>query len=277
MSMFYQDFSIVMKKYVRGLAVLLLAGLAVSSFAFALYYLVSAKEMRGSHVPTRQISVSGEGKVSVKPDSATVRATVVTQAAKVGDAQEQNTARSNKVMDFLKSKGIAEKDIKTAGYMITPQYEYDAPSCPIILGLPSSVRCPPSGPPRISSYEVRHTIEVKVRDLSKADAVLEGVVAAGANQVDALQFGIDDEASMKAAARKAAIDDAQKKAKVLARDLHIRLKRIISFSESGQGGPIFAYALKGGFGAAESAASAPQVAPGEQEVRSQVTITYEFR
>lgn len=263
-----------MKKYVRGLVFVLLAGLAASSFAFALYYLVSAKEMRGSRIPTRQISVSGEGKVSVKPDIATVRAAVVTQAPKVGDAQAQNTARSNKVMDFLKSNGVAEKDIKTAGYAITPQYEYGTP-CPIIFG-GGDARCP-SGTPKISSYEVRHTIEVKVRDLGKADAVLEGVVTAGANQVDTLQFGIDDEEAAKAAARKEAIEDARKKAKVLSRDLGLRIRHILSFSESGQGGPIFAYALKGGFGGAESAASAPQVAPGEQEVRSSVTITYEFR
>ena len=272
--MIYQDFSEQTKKYVRALSVILLAGLAAASFAFALYYLISAKEMRGSRLATRQISVSGEGKVSVKPDIATVRASVVTQAAKVGDAQNQNSARSGKVMDFLKSRGIEDRDIKTAGYAITPQYEYDPPCIVPFGSVPS--RCPPDRPPRISDYEVRHTIEVKVRDLAKADAVLEGVVAAGANQVDALQFGIDDEEAVKAAARKEAIEDAQKKAKVLSRDLGVRLKRIISFSESGQGGPIFAYALKGGFGG-DAAESAPQVAPGEQEVRSQVTITYEFR
>jgi len=272
--MIYQDFSSQMKKYVRVLAFLLLAGLTASSFAFAIYYLVSAQEMKGSHVSPQQIAVSGEGKVAAKPDIATVSASVVTQAPKVGDAQAQNSARSNKVMDFLKSNGVAEKDIKTVGYAITPQYEYGSP-CPIVLGAPYA-RCP-SGTPRIASYEVRHTIEVKIRDLAKADVVLEGVVSAGANEVSGLQFGIDDSAAVKAAARKQAIDDAEKKAEVLAQDLGIRLKRIVSFSDSGEGGPIYPYALKADMGGMTSAPSAPQVAPGEQEVRSNVTITYEFR
>ena len=269
----YQQFSLSMQKYVRGLAFLFLAGLAASSFAFAFYYVVSAREMSRNHLSVQQIAVSGEGKVAVKPDIATVTASVVTSAAKVGDAQAQNSTRSNKVMDFLKSKGIAEKDIKTAGYVITPQYDYGSP-CPIIFGSPQT-RCP-SGTPRISSYEVRHTIQVKVRDLTKADAVLEGVIANGANEVGNLQFGIDDESSVIAAARKEAIEDAKKKAGVLAHDLGIRLKNIVSFSE-GEGAPVFPYALKEGLDGAASAPAAPRVAPGEQEVKSSVTITYEFR
>lgn len=269
--MIYQDFSVSIQKYVRGIALLLLAGLTASSFAFALYYMVSAREVARSHISILQIAVSGEGKVSMKPDIARVRATVTTQGKKVGDAQLQNSTRSNAVMDFLKSQGIAEKDIKTTNYGIMPQYQY-AINQPCTLD-----GCPPQRPPTIVSYDVRHTIEVKIRDLKKVDAVLEGVVTSGANEVDGLQFGIDDEELIKATARKEAIQDAEKKALVLARDLGIRLKRIVSFSESGEGVPIYQYAMKASFDGAESAPSAPQVAPGEQEVRSAVTITYEFR
>ncbi len=262
-----------MQKYVRGLAFLLLVGLAASSFAFAFYYLVSARETARSHVSIQQIAVSGEGKVTAKPDIATVSASVVTQAARVADAQAQNSAKSNRVMDFLKSKGIEEKDIKTTGYFISPQYDYSSP-CPIMLGS-TPVRCP-SGTPHIASYEVRHTIEIKIRDLAKADDVLAGVVSAGANEVGNLQFGIDDETGIRAAARKAAIDDAKKKADILASGLGIRLKRIVSFSESGEGAPIYPLMARG-MAVESAAAPAPQVAPGEQEVRSAVTITYEFR
>ena len=153
------------------------------------------------------------------------------------------------------------------------QYEY-APSCITVFGGGVS-RCPPSQP-KITSYEVRDTIEIKIRDLSKADDVLEGVVTSGANEVGGLQFGIDDETAVKAATRKAAIEDAKKKAKILAHDLGIRLKRIVSFSESGDGVPIYPQIFRGA-ASADSVSAAPQVAPGEQEVRSQVTITYEFR
>lgn len=269
--MIYQDFSAPVQKYVRGIALLLLVGLVVSSFAIALYYAVSAREVARSHLSVREIAFSGEGKVSMKPDIATMRATVTTQSKKVGDGQSQNSMRSNAVMDFLKNQGVAEKDIKTASYAITPQYQY-AINQPCTIG-----GCPPQRPPTIVSYDVRHVIEVKIRDLKKVDAVLEGVVISGANEVDGLQFMIDDEELIKAAARKEAIENAEKKARVLAEDLGISLKRIVSFSESGEGVPIYQYGLKAALDRGESSASAPQVAPGEQEVRSTVTITYEFR
>ena len=258
-----------MQNHARILSFLLLAGLAASSFAFALSYVVSAWDTASNHIAARQITVTGEGKMAVKPDLAPLATGIIPQAVKIGEAQGQNSEKSNAVLAFLKQQGIPEKDIKTVGYAVSPQYQYFDTPC-------ISFPCPPSRPPKITGYEVRHTVEVKIRDFTKTDAVLEGVVSAGANAVDALQFGVDDPDTAKAAARKDAIEDAEKKAKVLARDLHIRLTRIISFSESGQGGPIFPYALKGGFGG-EAASSAPQVAPGEQEIRSFVSITYEFR
>lgn len=265
--MIYQDFLPSTQKYVRALVFLLLVGFVASTFSFALYYMVSAREAAGSRIPIRQISVSGEGKVAVKPDVALFHAGVLTQAKKAWEAQVQNSTRSNAILGFLKTQGIEEKDVKTIGYSISPQYRYFETS--------GALR----RPPEIISYEVRHTLEVKVRDLTKLDALLEGVVASGVNEVSAVRFGIDDEEGVRAEARKKAIDDARKRARTLARDLGVRMKRIVSFSESGEGVPIYARASEAGFGVGGVAgeASAPQVAPGEQEIRSMVTITYEFR
>lgn len=254
------------------LMVLLIVGLTLSSFAFALSYLVSARNESGQVSP-KQINVTGEGKVAIRPDVATFTAAVVTQSEKIGTAQSENTGRSNEMLALLKSSGVEEKDLKTIGYFINPQYQYDARPCIQIYPNPC-----PQNPPRIVSYEVRHTVEVKVRDLNKVDDLLAGVVEKGANEVSSVQFSVDDEEKVLAEARKKAIEDAKTKAEILAKDLGVRLTKIVAFSESG-GGPIFARSFealgKGGdFG---GAATTPQIEPGEQEIRLFVNVVYEFR
>lgn len=259
-------------RFAGYLIFLLILGLVLATFAFAYSYFVSARNESGE-ISQRQINVSGEGKVTVRPDIATFTAAVVTQAMKVQDAQSENTRRSNEVLAFLKSSGVEEKDLKTVGYHIIPQYQFDSRPCIQIYPSPC-----PQNPPRIVSYEVRHTVEVKVRDLNKVDDLLAGVVDKGANEVSSINFRVDDEAKVLAEARKKAIEDATAKAEVLADDLDIRLTRIVAFSEGG--GPIFPRfeALgKGGDAGFGGALPTPQVEPGEQEIQSFVNIVYEFR
>lgn len=255
---------------------ILMIGLILAAFAFAFYYFAFAWDKAFDTEFPRQINVQGEGKVAIKPDTAVFTAGVVSSSRKIKDAQDENTKKSNAVIDFLKKQGIEERGIKTVGYSINPQYQYyDIAPCYVNP-------CPPRRLPEVISYEVRHTLEVKVRDLNKVDELLEGVVSAGANEVGSVQFKVDDEEKVRAEARKKAIEDAMKKAEVLEDDLGIRLTKITSFSESGGGIPPYYRGLetfggKGGGDAAISAPLAPQVQAGEQEVQSFVNIIYEFK
>lgn len=272
---FYNDFSPRMQGYTRWLAVILLTGLALSSFAFAVYYLASTADITENRIAPRQFTVTGEGKVAVKPDLAMVTVGVLTQAEKIGTAQTDNTKKSNAVMAFLRSQGIDEKDIKTAGYNISPRYEYyNSPPC-------MSFPCPPQRPPEITGYEVRHSIQVKIRDFAKTDAVLDGVVAQGANEVGSVSFTVDDPEKARAEARAEAIADAEEKARIIAKSLGVRLGRAAGFYESGGGMPVPMYGIDGkggGFGGAmEARPAAPEVAPGEQEITVSVNINYEFK
>ena len=173
---------------------ILVLALLANVFVVALiaYYGVSAWKMartRDPSAPARQISVSGEGKVAVRPDIAEFSATVITQGKKVKDAQDQNSVRSNAVLAFLKQNGIAEKDIKTIQYSVEPQYEFVNSSAPESIRAQSGfypmpyTPPPPSSIPKIASYQVHYTFEIKVRDLNKVDVLLDGVVREGANEV----------------------------------------------------------------------------------------------
>lgn len=289
----FENFSEGQKYLLRKGAVFFVVLANVLVLAIALFYLVSSKTLLRGDVQTRpQISVSGEGKVSVRPDIASFTVTVVTEAKRVGDAQKDNTMRSNAALDFIKQNGVEEKDIKTVNYSIEPQYQYDAVADNTLLqqALAEKARrqyermpcvgCPPlvRTPPQIVSYRVRHSVQVKVRDLAKVDDLLEGAIAAGANEVGSVSFSVDDEKKVMAEAHKKAIEDAEEKAKVLARDLGIRLKKIVGFSESGGGYPIYLRRQQAKSADFEGAVAAtPSVEPGEQEVSSNVTIVYEFR
>lgn len=269
--MFYELVPTGIRKGVGYLAALFILGLVASSFAFAASYAVSAwKEWTNTQYP-RQVTLSGEGKVAIKPDIALFTVAVLTQSQKVGEAQEENTRKSNAILDFLKKEGVSEKDLKTVGYNIQPQQQY-------FDSLPCYVSpCPVRRPPEIVGYEVRHTIEVKARDLGKTDVLLSGVVTAGANEVGAIQFKIDNEESVIAKARKEAIEDAKDKAESLAQDLGVKIVRIAGYSEGGFPPVYTAYAKEGYGMGGDGMQSSPRIEPGEQEIRAFVNVTYEFR
>ncbi len=202
------------------------------------------------------ITVNGEGRYVAAPNIALTSVSVTTEKSNVGEAQKENTKKMNAVIDFLKSVGIAEKDIKTISYTIYPAYDY------------------PDGRQVFRSYQVSQTVEMKIRNLEKIGDILEGVTSRGANQVGSLSFTFDDPEVPRKEARKLAITYAKEKADVLARDLDVNLLRIVNFSEdsSGMVPPIFYGAEKGIGGGGES----PRIQPGENETVVTVHITYEI-
>lgn len=258
------------RRLVQVLALMLLAGLVASAGAFAYSYIISGWTTAYSSTSNLQIGVTGDGKVSVRPDTAVFTASVVTQSKKISDAQAQNSARANAIIDFLKQRGVAEKDIRTIAYNISPQYQYfNIPPC-------SAFPCPPQKPPEITSYEIRNTIEIKVRDLTRADALIDGVTNAGANEVGSLAFRVDDEDAAKAQAHAQAIANAQIKAGQIAQSLGVRLVRIIGYYDNTDTPPPLMYEGAGPM-MLKAASSAPPIQPGEQEIRASVGVTYEFR
>ena len=225
----------------------------------------------GGGVPaTNTISVSGTGDVYVTPDIATFSFSVVEEDKTVAAAQSTASTKMNAILALIKDAGIADKDVQTTGYNIYPQYDYVQEAC-------TALRCPP-GKQVLRGYQVSQTVTIKVRDIGKAGDLLSKIGSAGASNVSGLTFTVDDENVPKEAARKKAIEDAQKKAEMLSKDLGVHLVRVVSFNENGNAIPYYAKTLDMavGAGSAESA-SAPQIPVGENHIVSNVSITYEIR
>lgn len=203
------------------------------------------------------ISVSGEGKVFVRPDIAIVNLSVVEEANTVREAQESAAKIINSAIASLKDLGIEEKDIKTTAFNIRPVYQF------------------PDGAREFVAYQVRQTLEVKIRDLDKVGQVLERATFAGIKEIGGINFTIDDPKALQDEARSKAIADAKAKAGKLAKELDVELGKIISFNESGYNPPVPRYVTLEATGI-KGDVVVPEVPVGENEIRSNVTITFEL-
>ncbi len=207
------------------------------------------------------ITLDGQGKVTAKPDVATVQLGVVTEGATVKDIQKKNTDKMNAIIAAIKGMGIKAEDIQTQNYNLNPKYDWS------------------DGNQKLIGYTINQNVTVKVRDLDKAGDVVAKGGELGANQIGGVQFVIDDPNALEAQAREKAITDAQQKAEMLAKKLGLNVVRVVSFSES-QGGyyPPQPYLAMGRAEMAKDmASSAPSIEPGSQDVITNVSVTFEVR
>lgn len=213
--------------------------------------------------PSRTITVSGEGKVNIKPDLATASFAVVSQGEKPEVIATENTEKINKAIAFLKEKGIEEKDIKTTDYNLYPRYRWDEKL----------------NDNKIIGYELRQTVSVKIRAIEKAGEIIGGLTAVGINEIHSLNFSVEDPVAQENEARLAAFAEARQKAEAMAAANGVSIARVINFSESSGGYPMPYYdrSFSLGKGGVSEAAVAPDIQVGEQEVAINVTVTYEIR
>lgn len=219
------------------------------------------------------ITVEGMGEVSSAPDMAQVVFTVIESADTVAVAQTAATKKSDAALELLKKRNVADKDIKTLGYTVSPRYSYDQPCAP---GALCAQRV--TGSPTIVGYDVSQTVEVKVRDTAVVGDVLADLGGLGVQNVQGPNFMIDDEDGVKNEARAKAIEQARAKAKELAKELGVHLGKVVSYSENGNYPQPMMYSTASKGGAVDAAVvPAPTLPTGENKTSVTVSVTYEIR
>ena len=210
------------------------------------------------------IIVSATGEVYASPDLALTTFSVISEAKTVAEAMSENTEKMNAIIDFIKDQGVESKDLKTTSFNIYPRYEWHEKA---------EIPPYPQGQRVLVGYEVRQSLQVKMRDLAKIGDIIQGATEKGANQVNDLQFTIDNEDELKKQARDQAIEKAKTKAETLASQLEVKLGKVVEFSESG----VFPryYAMEE-MAVGKGGAEAPQIETGENKIEVSVTITYEI-
>ncbi len=221
---------------------------------------------RGLTTPTRApadtITVTGTGTVALPPDIAYLTFTVQNRAADVAAAQDATTKQANAAIAYVKQQGIADKDVTTLSYNITPQYK--TAMCPI------GVYCPVSN--EVAGYQVSESVRVTVRDLSKVSLLLSGLGRQNVQNVSGPEFGLADPNEGTDAARAKAIDNAKAEAQTLAVQLGVGLGRIVSFNENTA--PYRVYSTMGMGGSEAAAAPQPELPAGQNTYTANVSITY---
>lgn len=220
---------------------------------------------------TDTITVQGTGEATLPPDVARISFSVENSATTVASAQETTTKQTNAALDFVKEQGVADKDVKTLSYSISPKYSYPNPCV-------SGAYCPDySREPKITGYQVSQTIQVTVRDLALVGDILSGLGTLEVQNVNGPAFALDDETAGKDAARADAIQKAKAQAAMLANQLGVSLGKVVNFNESSDGYPYPVYGLSMGMGGDSKIESTPNVPTGENTYTASVSITYEIR
>lgn len=211
-----------------------------------------------------RFSVTGSGTVYAKADIANLEVGLSTGAKKTAaEATIDSTKKMNEIIGELNGLGIEEKDIKTSNYNLRPVYNYTNNKGQELIG-----------------YEVTQNVSLKIRDLSKIGDVIAKTTEKGANQIGNINFTIDDEYELKNQARELAIEKAKEKAILIAEQSGMKLGDIKGVYESyNDYQPIMAYSnakMEMGMGGAADLA-APTIQAGQNEVRVEVTLTYEIK
>lgn len=199
--------------------------------------------------------VTGEGKASIKPDSANISAGVSATGSSSKEVQDKINSTINKVSEAIKALGVDSKDIQTSNYSVNPTYDYR------------------DGSQKITGYSANTNLTIKVKNIEKAGQVIDAATQAGANNVNNLGFDTTDKTAAENEARTKAVAAAKKKAEDAAKIAGFRLGNIVNYSEGFNGGirPMMV-------GAADKAsASSTNLEPGSNEVVINVTLSYELR
>jgi hypothetical protein len=224
---------------------------------------LSATAADPSLCPEKTISVTGNGEIMATPDIAMISSGVQTQNRDVKVAQADNARIMDGLISALVAAGISREDIQTSGYSIYPVYDDD--------NLPFGKK--------ITYYQVTNTVQITVRDISRAGEIIDITVANGANQVNSIYFRVspEKEQALRAEVLTMAVRKARADADVVALATGTTITGVQSITVGSVYTPVF-YDNRMAAGAAMKDAAVPTpIEPGQVTVTAQVSLSYLIR
>lgn len=138
-----------------------------------------------------QVSVSGEGKIKVKPDQVVINFGVENVGKDAQEVKKLNDENVDKVVKFIKKFGISSSDFQTTNVSLNRNYDYDK---------------------KKYNFQASQSITITLKDISKYDDLMMGLVDNGINNISNVEFKSTEIEKYKSEGRKLAIKDAKKKA-----------------------------------------------------------------
>ena len=162
-----------------------------------------------------KLSVSGNGTVLVESDLAIVTVGVREASADVLVAQASVNEKIAAIKQALLDAGVQETEINTDSINIYANYDY-SDNTEVIVG-----------------YTANNSLSVRTTDIDNVGALIDAAFAAGANTLDNVQFTVQDDSEAREQALTKAVEDARRKADVLAAAVGMQVTAIESIAESG--------------------------------------------
>jgi uncharacterized protein len=216
--------------------------------ALAATLLLAAPAAAQTTDTTPTIAVDGNGTATLVPDIADFQAGVQRRAPASGAARRAANARIAAVLKALKAHGVADADIQTSGLSIERRRVHH----------------------RIR-YTATQTLTVRARDVPHLGALLDAVANAGADSIEAPEFGFADPSRGQQLAERAALADARTRADAAAAQTGLRITGVRSVDLDPQPA-VFEQGSSSG-----SSAKAPRptrIEPGTEDFSATVRVVY---
>jgi uncharacterized protein len=226
--------------------------------------LVSAGRAIAEEPSPRTIRVGGEATVKAAPDRCRVSVSVTSRAASAKEASEANARSSKAVLDRLKAAVAAPGEVRTAGYDLSAEYDYNQPR-------------PGNRGPALVGYVATNRFAITTADLAGVGALLDAAVAAGANQIDSISFFLADEKAARRDALLQAGQNARAEAETLAQSVGVTLGEVLDASSTSAPTPVPVYGRAKAAMAMDMAQPQTEVVPGSLEINASVSVTFAIR
>ena len=206
------------------------------------------------------ITVIGEAKSIQKNQIASFNAGVDSVLADKDKAIKEVNTKIEELIKAIKNFGIDEKDIKTQNLSVYLQEESYYEN--------GALRT------RKGQWRVNNSIEIKLREVDKASELATLLTSSGATNVYGPNFTFEDTSGAKKDLFKAAMDDAQQKADMLAKASGRKIGKVVNIVEGSDysSSPIYGAKLMDGMGGG----GAP-VEVGSGTVSQSLTVVFELK
>ncbi len=261
-----------LKKLIMGAGILALFAVAILAITMSFG---NDKKTNGME---NTITITGKGEVVAIPDIASFNFTIEQKSRDMADAQKTVTEKMNGLLTELEKNGINKADITTENYQTYPNYEWKNATATVC----TPTFCPPSngGTNELTGYTVSHNVRVKVRDITKTGDISKLLVTAKVTNLSGPNFEVDDIEKLTDEAESLAIADARESARIKARDLGVRLGRVVSFYTNDGGYPMAmsasvdsSYMMKAG----AEVMPTPVIPVGEGKITRSVSVVFSIK
>jgi hypothetical protein len=202
-----------------------------------------------STAEARTITVNGTGIVTTVPNQAEFSFGVSVTAANAKAALTANGRRMNSLIAAIKKQGIADRDIQTAEISLSPNTNDNGT--------------------KIINFSASNSVTVTTKAISKAGAIVDAAVAAGANTISGPTLTPSDQLGLERRALAAAVADARARALAIAAASHVKLGAVRTVTETSSSPVTYSPAPK----EAVAAGSTP-VEAGTVQTEEDVTVTF---